>query len=548
MIKTRHLAATLISTAIVSPVVFLISIAFSDSFTSWSALVSETVISGMMTSFLLCSGVALMVCLIGVGTAWLVVAYEFKSRQILSWALLLPLAIPAYIEAYVYLDLLHPLGPIQSLIREALGYSSPKQWRIGDIRGLPAAILLLGFVLYPYVYLSTRAMFMSQPGNLLQAARSLGLSEFAAFRRVALPMARPAIAIGLSLALLETINDIGASEFLGVRTLTVEIYTNWNSKGDLAGGAKISVLLLSIIFLFAFFLRDKKNQASYRNARGAKVIQPRPLSPRFAALACVVGWLPVVIGFIAPSGYLIFQIMQRMDGSEIFTPAILEALSHSIQIATITTLICIFCAIIFAWSARQSVSSLASTRSSSINSLVGKIGYAIPGTMLAIGLIIPYSWIDKQINALLSLLNQPTIGLLMLGSIAGVSCACAIRFIAIAIGNINAGMARIPHSLDQVARGLGATSFTLLLRVHLPLIQPALVASTLLVFVECMKELPVTLMLRPLNTETLSTLLYADASRGNYEESAMAALLIILAGIIPVILLTRVNQTGNNIQ
>ena len=546
MNKSRQIVATLISMTIVAPVVFLLSIAFNESLSSWSALISESVITGIVTNFLLCAGVALMVCLIGVGAAWLVVAYEFKSRNILSWALLLPLAIPAYIEAYVYLDLLHPLGPVQSLMREALGYTSPKQWRVGDIRGLPAAILLLGFVLYPYVYLSTRAMFMTQPGNLIQAARSLGLSEFAAFRRVALPMARPAIAIGLSLALLETINDIGASEFLGVRTLTVEIYTNWNTKGDLASGAKISVLLLSMIFLFAFFLRDKKNQASYRNARGAHMIMPRKLSSRAAAVACILGWLPVCIGFIVPSSYLIYQLVQRRDGSEIFTPSILDALSNSLQIAAITTLICMLCAIIIVWSARDSTTHVTSNLKSKINLIAGKIGYAIPGTMLAIGLIIPYGWIDKQINTLLSVLNQPSIGLLMLGSILGVSCACAIRFIAIAIGNIHAGMARIPHSIDQVARGLGATNFILLIRVHLPLIQPALIASILLVFVECMKELPVTLMLRPLNTETLATLLYADASRGNYEESAMAALLIILAGILPVIMLTRIDQTGKN--
>ena len=546
MIQTRHLATSFISAAIATPVIFLIWIAFSSPIASWLALFSQTIVTGAMNTFLLCTGVAVLVCLIGVGTAWLVVAYQFKSRQILSWALLLPLAIPAYIEAYVYLDLLHPLGPIQSLIRETLGYSSPKQWRFGDLRGLPMAILLLGFGLYPYVYLSTRAMFMTQPGNLIHAARSLGLSEFAAFRRVVLPMARPAIVIGLSLALLETINDIGASEFLGVRTLTVEIYTNWNTKGDLVGGARISILLLTMILFIAFLLRDKKNQSSYRNARGSHAIEPRELSPKAYLLVLVLGWLPVLVGFVAPCSYLIYQIVNRLERTEIFTTSILDALSNSVLIATLATVICMLCAIIFAWSAREPITSLTSTIKIRINSYLGKIGYAVPGTMLAIGLITPYGWIDRTLNSLLNIVGYPTLGVLMLGSIAGVSCACAIRFIAIAIGNLNAGMSRIPQSIDQAARGLGATGFSLLFRVHLPIIQPALVASALLIFVDCLKELPVTLMLRPLDTETLSTLLYADASRGNYEESALAALLIVLAGIVPVILLTRVHPTGRN--
>ncbi len=546
MIPTRHLAASFMSAAIATPVIFLLWIALSSPIATWLALFSPTIITGAVNTFLLCAGVAVLVCLIGVGTAWLVVAYQFKSRHILSWALLLPLAIPAYIEAYVYLDLLHPLGPIQSLIRETLGYSSPKQWRFADLRGLPMAILLLGFVLYPYVYLSTRAMFMTQPGNLIHAARGLGLSEFAAFRRVVLPMARPAIAIGLSLALLETINDIGASEFLGVRTLTVEIYTNWNTKGDLVGGARISILLLTIILIIAFFLRDKKNQASYRNARGTNSIEPRELSPKACALVLVLGWLPVLVGFIAPCSYLIYQIANRLEGTEIFTTSILEALSNSVLIASSATLICMMCAIIFAWSAREPITSLTSSVKIKISGYIGKIGYTVPGTMLAIGLITPYGWLDRMLNSLLNLIGYPTTGLLILGSTAGVACACAIRFIAIAIGNLNAGMARIPSSIDQAARGLGATGVSLLFRVHLPIIQPAIIASTLLIFVECLKELPVTLMLRPLNTETLSTLLYADASRGNYEESALAALLIVLAGIVPVILLTRIHSTGRH--
>lgn len=544
MIQPRHFAAIFISAVITLPVISLLWIAVSAPAFSWGVVIDTTSLRALLNTVLLCTGVATIVTLVGVSTAWLVVAYDFKSKHVLSWALLLPLAVPTYIVAYSYLDLLHPLGPVQGLIREALGYSSPKEWKFGDIRGLTAAIILQGFVLYPYVYLSARAMFLTQPLNLLHAARSLGLSEFSTFWRVALPMARPAIGIGLSLALLETINDIGASEFLGVRTLTVAIYTNWTTKGDLAGGAKIALLLLGLILILAYFGRDKKRNASYVNARGAHVIQARTLKKLPAALACLLGWIPVLIGFIIPSSYLLYQVTKRLNKSEVFTPALLQAVNNTLMIAAVATTICIFCGIAIIWSTRNISADTKTFRPAQINSVIGKIGYAIPGTMLAIGLLNPYSWVDDGLNYLQSLVSSRSAGLFMLSSFAGVACACSIRFLSIAIGNFNAGMSRIPASLDQVARGLGTTSFGLLWRVHIPLIRPALIASTLLIFVECMKELPVTLMLRPINTETLSTLLYADASRGNYEESAIAALLIVAVGIIPVLLLTRTHLLG----
>jgi iron(III) transport system permease protein len=532
------------SAAIALPVLSLVWTALSGPDLSWDSVVSDTSLTALVQTFILCAGVAVIVTLLGVGSAWLVTAYEFKSRRMLSWALLLPLSVPTYLAAYVYIDLLHPLGPVQEFIREILGYSSPRQWKIGDIRGLPAATILLGFVLYPYVYLSTRAMFMTQPSNLIHAARSLGRTEFTAFRLIALPMARPAIAIGLSLAMLETINDIGASEFLGVRTLTVSIYTRWNTQGDIAGGARFAVLLLVIILLVSFFMRDKKLQASYSNARGANVLQPKTLTGIYSFAACVLGWTPVVIGFLAPAVFLTYQVARYATEVEILSPPLIQALRNTIVIAGTATLIAIVVAIIIVWSTREYVSGHLKSKLMQCNAQIGKIGYAIPGTLLAIGLLIPYRWIDTGLNTILSMAGNHTARMYMLGSVVGVACACSIRFIAIAIGNITAGFARIPVSYDQAARSLGQTNNELLWKVHLPLIKPALLASTLLIFVECMKELPVTLMLRPLNTETLATLLYADASRGNYEESALAALIIVVIGIIPVILLTRIHVSG----
>ena len=544
MIRKLSVTAVIITLFIALPVLSLGWIALSAADHAWSSLLSDTSLYALWNTLLLCAGVTVLVSTLGIGTAWLVVAYDFKSRQILSWALLLPLAVPTYIVAYVYLDLLHPIGPLQEFIRTVLGYSSPKQWKFGDIRGLSTAIILLGFVLYPYVYLSARAMFMTQPANLLHAARTLGRSEMACFWFVALPMARPAIAIGLSLALLETINDIGASEFLGVRTLTVTIYTNWYTHGDLGAGIKLAVIMLIVILSIAYFMRDKKKNSAYANIRNSHVIEPRKLKGYAGIIACFLGWTPVVIGFVIPILFLMIQVLRRSYDEFIFTPAIAQALCHSMMIAALATAISVLFGLVLVCATRETLEGTARNTIMKMNASIGKIGYALPGTLLAIGLLIPYGWIDSVIHNLSMSITKNSTGLVILGSFTGVACACAIRFAAIAIGNIHAGFARIPLSLDHVARVLGRSSRAVLFRVHLPLIKPALIASTLLIFVECMKELPVTLMLRPLHTETLATLLYADASRGNYEESAIAALIIVLIGIIPVFFLSRLHRSG----
>ncbi len=547
MKNARYFFAIVLSAVIAMPVLSLVWTAVNSPLHTWATIASDTNIDALLNTLFLCSGVAAMVVSLGVGAAWLVTAYDFKSRRMLSWALLLPLSVPTYLIAYVYIDLLHPLGPLQEVIREILGYTSPKQWKFGDVRGLPTATVLLGFVLYPYVYLSTRAMFLTQPANLLHAARSLGRSELSAFRLIAIPMARPAISIGLSLAMLETINDIGASEFLGVRTLTVSIFTSWNTQGDIVGGAKFAVLILILIVFISFIVRDKKLKESYGNARGNVALKPRALNGLTALWVGLLGWIPVLVGFVVPSVYLIYQVFRNATKDTIITPSLMQALANTLMIAGTATMISVIFAIVIVWSAREYLTGSIKNKMMHLNVEIAKIGYAIPGTMLAIGLLIPYGWIDTGWSAMLwTLTNRPE-GLFMLGSIAGVACACSIRFIAIAIGNISAGFSRIPLSLDRVSRSLGRSSCDLLLKVHIPLIKPALIASALLIFVECMKELPVTLMLRPLNTETLATLLYADASRGNYEESAIAALIIVMAGIIPVILLTRVNHSGSKI-
>ena len=533
----------LIAIAVVLPACSLLLLAINGGAHAWLSLFNAASLQAIVNTLLLTFGVGCFVAVVGVGCAWLVTAYDFQSRSVLSWALLLPLAVPTYIVAYTYLDLLHPLGPIQATLRDWLGVASPRDWRLPDIRTLPCAIFLLGCVLYPYVYLSTRAMFLTQPANLLQAARSLGLTATQTFWRVALPQARPAVLIGVSLALLETINDIGASEFLGVKTITVTLYTTWISKGDIAGAAKIAVFLMLCIGGVAWLARDARKKLHYGNQRGAQVMQARRLTGRAAAIACLIGWLPVFLGFVLPVGFLFYQAFRRFNPTSFFSAALLQATGYSLLIATLTTVLAVCCSVVVTWAARQRPGQPRSVDIAQGSVYLSRLGYALPGSVLAIGLLMPYAWFDSVLNAIVLIVSNQSPGLWILGSLWGVVIACTIRFLGIAVGNMQAGLTRIPLTIDHASRSLGHTGVSTLFHVHLPLLKPALAVSTLLIFVECIKELPVTLLLRPIGTETLATLLYSDAARGSYEDGGLAALLIVLVSVLPVILLTRIEHS-----
>jgi iron(III) transport system permease protein len=473
---------------------------------------------------------------IGTGAAWLVTAYDFPGRRMLAWALLLPLAVPTYIVAFAYLDLLHPLGPVQGLVRELLGYGSPRDLRLPDIRGLAGCIVLLGFVLYPYVYLTTRAMFMTQAAGLLEAARTLGASPATVFRRVALPLARPAIAVGAALALMETLNDIGASEFLGVQTLTVAIYTTWVTRADLAGAAQIALSMLAIVFALLAVERHARRRQRYATGERPRPMRAQPLRGPAAALALALGALPVLVGFVVPASYLAWETVERLAGAGV-SPRLLAGAGNTVVVALAATFATVAVGLVLAWALR-----LAQVRRRAAGAALAlrlaSLGYAVPGTVLAVGLLLPLAWFDAGGNAMRGVFGlEPR--LLLMGSATALVLAYLLRFLAIATGGIESGLARIAPSLDQAAASLGHAPGATLHRVHLPLLRPALAAAALLVFVDTMKELPATLLLRPLNFETLATWLYAEASRGTHEEGAVAALMIVLVGLLPVVLLAR---------
>lgn len=524
---------------VLAPLLSLGVYAFDGSFEHWAHLLDNVIPQATINTLALLAGVGVLVTCLGTGAAWLVSAYEFPTRRWLGWALLLPLAVPTYIIAFAYMDLWHPIGPIQSVMRDVLGIASARDLRLPDVRSLPGAILLLGFVLYPYVYLSTRFMFITQAAGMIEAARILGATPYGVVTRVALPLARPAIAVGVSLALLETLNDIGASEFLGVQTLTVAVYTTWITRSDLAGAAQIALsMLLIVVFLIQWEKRARSRQR-YSTVQRMRPMIRTPLKGWHRLLAIVLGWIPVVIGFIAPAAYLIAQAFERIDTVGAVSLPLLKAGLNTVGIAAVATILTLAIGLVVAWSARRVRESAKGMTAAQLGAKAASLGYAVPGTVLAIGLLAPLLLVDQLFENVLGWLGYSVGGLLLMGTTTGLLIAYVIRFLAISIGSFEAGLSRIPPSIEQASRLLGESSTRTLKLIHLPLLRPALASAALLIFVDTMKELPATLLLRPLNFDTLATWLYAEASRGTYEEGAIAALLIVLVGLIPVILLAR---------
>ncbi|WP_417579953.1 ABC transporter permease [Pelagibacterium sp.] len=519
------------------PVATIALTAIADTGSLWSHVLTHILPQATWNTAILLLGTGVIATCVGTGAAWLVSAYDFRGRGVLEWALLLPLAVPTYIMAYAYLDVLSPLGPIQGAIRWVLGYSSPRDFRLPDIRSMWGAILVFGFVLYPYVYLTTRAMFLTQAANLVEVSRTLGVSRSGIFWRVALPLARPAIAVGVSLVLMEALNDVGAAQFLGIRTLTASVYTTWIVRTDLAGAAQIAIAMLAVVIALIVFERwARRNQRFAASAQRARPMPPRRLSGLKGASAFALGFLPILIGFMGPAIYLVLEAIKRIEFAG-FSPALIRATINTVSVSAIATVVVLVFGFAIAYAAR-----LEPGHKTSIAARIATLGYAVPGTVLAIGILIPVAAFDRTLDGLMREWTGISTGLLLLGSGGALIYAYTTRFLAISAGGIEAGLSRIPTSYDHAARTLGQSATGTLFKVHLPLSRTTLTAAGLLVFVDCMKELPATLLLRPLNFESLATLLYGEAARGTYEDAALAALIIVVIGILPVVLLARTGR------
>ena len=530
-------ASGIVTLLVVAPIAALVLTAAGVTADLWRHLIAYVLPDAARDTIVLLAGVGLLTVAIGTAAAWLVTAYDFPGRRTIDWALLLPLAVPTYVIAYAYLDILHPVGPVQTALRALLGVENPGDLRLPDIRSMAGCILLLGFVLYPYVYLTTRAMFLMQTANLVEVARTLGVGRRGIFLRVAFPLARPAVVVGLTLVLFETANDIGASEFLGIRTLTVSIYTTWITRSDLAGAAQMALAMLGVALGLVFLERYARRQRQYANdAQHARPLESQRLSGWRGVAALTASVTPIAIGFVIPVAYLVDETLARLRFAGLSRAIVFETMA-TMTLSLVAMLLTLAAGAAVAYAPRVNRGAAAA-----VLARVASAGYAIPGTVLAIGLLPVVTGIEAAVEPGARFIFGVSSGLFLLGSGAAVVYAYVVRFLALAVGGIEAGLSRVSPSLDDAARTLGEGSGGRLRRIHLPLLRPALATAALLVFVDCMKELPATLLLRPLGLETLATHLYGEAVRGTYEEAAIAALLIVAAGLIPVVILARVSR------
>lgn len=529
-------ASTLLVCAVVLlPVITLASIAVGGSGEDWPHLARNVLPGAVATTAYLLALTAAAASLIGVATAWLIVGYDFPLRRTLSWMLVLPLAVPPYLAAYAFAEFFHFTGPVQSAIRAAFGFTRPADYWFPDIRSTPGAAFVMSMVLYPYVYLTARVVFLMQGRNIADVARTLGARPSKVFWRVLLPVARPAIVAGVALVLMETINDIGASEFLGVRTLTFAVFTTWLNRGSLEGAAQLAMMIMLLVFALLLLEHWARRRQRFHNVRATQLRArpPRTVLRGFDAAATAIAVaVPVLLGFGIP--LLIFgrYAARRLDS--LLTPDLGAAFLTSLVVAGVSAVVTVGLALLLINAVR-----LSNSPAMRATVRLASLGYALPGTILGLGLLFSLTRIDNAIDAAMRSAFGFGTGLLLTGSIAAIVFACTIRFLALAEGAVRSGMEKLPPNLDEAARSLGHSPGYSAAFVLLPLLRPAILTALVLVFVDTVKELSATILLRPFGFNTLATLVYENASRGVVEDGALAALLIIGTAMVPILLLSR---------
>jgi iron(III) transport system permease protein len=523
---------------ILLPIGTIIVLALGAEQNVWPHLLTTVLPRALADTLILMAGVGGLSLALGTAAAWLVTMYRFPGRGLLDRLLVLPLAMPTYIVAYCYVELLDYSGPVQQLLRGLFGWQSAQDYWFPEVRTLSGCVLVLSSVLYPYVYLSARASFAQQSVCVLEVARTLGQTPFGAFQSVALPLARPALAAGVALVLMECLNDLGAAQYLGVQTLTVSIYTTWLQRSNLAGAAQIA--LVAVLLVLALLLTE-------RIARGAARVHHTTGRYRAIPFSDLQGWRaylvaaacasPVIVGFVLPLLVLLAQASTYL--SDALMLGFWRAVRNSVTVAGAAAVSTVCAGLALVYARRL-------TANAFVRAVVpiASLGYALPGTVLALGLLLPLAVFDNAVDSLLRSAIGISSGLMLSGSLFIIVLAYTVRFLAIALGSIEAGFEKLSPNLDAVARTLGETAFSSLRRVHVPLLIPALGAAALLVFVDGMKELPATLLLRPFNFETLATHAYSYAALEQFERAALGALTIVLIGLVPVLLLHQAVAGG----
>ena len=499
----------------------------------WDHLISTVLAEYVGNTLWLMLGVGAGTVAIGTSTAWLVTMYRFPGRRILSWALLLPLAVPSYILAFVITDQLDYAGNLQSTMRDVFEWTSASEYWFPEIRSLGGAIMVMSLVLYPYVYLLARAAFVEQCFGLFEASRTLGRGPVASFFTVALPLARPAISVGLALALMETLNEFGTIDFFAVPTLTAGIFDVWLNMDSTAGAAQLASILVMIALGLVALERISRGSRRYHSTtRGLNALPDYPLTAVRSAAALAWCAAPVALGFVLPAlvlgGYAIEFYAETME------TAYFDYAYNSVMLAAWAAVVTTIAGIVLAYGIR-----LSPRRAMRGLAEFAAIGYAVPGAVLAVGIMITLGYFDNMIDAASrKLLNIP-LGLLISGTATALVVCYAIRFLALGYRTVDSGLSRITPSIEGAARALGASPARALIRIHVPIMRPSVITAALLVFVDTMKELPLTLIMRPFNFDTLATFVYQYASDELLEECALGALSIVAAGVIPVILMSR---------
>ena len=520
------------------PVVALVFIAFGGNFESFTHIATTVMPTATKTTFLLLLGVGILTAVIGTVTAWLVAFYDFPVRRSLQWMLMLPLAVPTYISAYAFVEFFSYTGELQTLVRKIGGFKSPREYWFPDFRSLGGTIFVMGIVLFPYVYLSVRTMFQFQGSNILDSARVLGAARWRLFSKIIIPLVRPAIILGVTLALMETLNDIGAVEHMGTQTLTFSIFSVWLNQNDLAGAAQIALFLLLIVIVLIALERMSRGQRKFHETKAVsskpKIIRNK-LHGSKRHLAMIVCLLPVMLGLGVPVYVLGKYAIANIEG--LYSPELAEAFFTSLVLGIIAALIAVAIGLFLTYSLRV-------TNTTYLRSMVrmASTGYAVPGTLIALGIFLPLANFDNQLDSILRSTIGISSGLLLTGSGAALIFAYVVRFMAMAEGNLSNGFNKLSPNIDMAGRSLGRTRSQVLRTILLPIMRPAIIGAGLLVFVEVIKELSATIMLRPFGMNTLSTHVYDFASQARVEDAAVGCLLIIAAGAVPVILLLQVGE------
>ncbi len=530
------LGAVAIALVVVLPISAVVWLAFFPEINIWPHLLSTTLPRYLKNTAILMVSVGLLSGMVGTGAAWIVSRYRFPGAGWLEWALLLPLAIPAYVGAYALVDLLEYAGPVQTALREIMGWKTSRDYWFPQIRSIGAAVVVLSAALYPYVYLMARAAFREQPASAEEVAMSLGAGAFERFRRIGLPLARPAIAAGMAIVMMETVNDFGTVEFFAVQTLTTGIFSVWLDGSNAGGAAQIAtVVLVLVVFLMGLEKSSRRRARFFNLSSRHRPVERVRLIGGAGWLALALCLVPFLLGFVLPAGVILSHAVSNADRWA--DPGLLDAMKNTIFVGGVASGLTVLAGVFMVYGVRLSGSALPK-----LLLPLTTIGYAAPGAVLGVGILIPLASFDHAVADAVEAATGYDIGLVMTGSAAALILAYAVRFFAIAQGAADAAMGRVSPSLPMAARSLGRTQGRVLREVYVPMMRASVASALLLVFVDCVKELPATLLLRPFNFNTLATRVHEQASLENLGQAAPAAVLVILVGLVAVGMLARTNR------